>query len=76
MMGQTRAEHMAACKKRALAYLPGDPREAITSMLSDLSKHDETGNLCEGILGELAMQIMMKGGGAEEARRWIEGFAE
>ena len=36
----TRDEHLAECKRRALEYLDaGDPREAFTSMLSDIGKH-------------------------------------
>lgn len=38
----TRSEHLEWCKKRALAYLPGDPSEAFASMMSDLRKHPET----------------------------------
>ena len=38
----TREEHLDWCKKRALAYLPMDPMEAMTSMMSDLTKHAET----------------------------------
>ena len=38
----TRDEHMEWCKKRALEYLPLDPQQAITSMLSDLTKHPDT----------------------------------
>lgn len=38
-----RAEHLAWCKERALEYVEsGDLCQALSSMLSDLSKHDET----------------------------------
>lgn len=68
----TRDEHMAWCKKRALEYFDaGDLNNAVTSMLSDLSKHDETRGIGEklGMLGIFAMQ-----GGSREVRRFIEGF--
>lgn len=71
----TRAEHMKWSKERALAYLPHNPREAATSMMSDLQKHDET----RGVLnGPLAMMGLMEAaqGNAESVRRFIEGFAD
>ena len=38
----TRDEHLEWAKKRALAYLDaGDALQGITSMLSDLTKHEE-----------------------------------
>lgn len=41
----TRDEHLAFCKKRALEYWErGEYLEAVTSMMSDLSKHDELKN--------------------------------
>jgi hypothetical protein len=39
-----RDEHLAWAKDRALAYLPGDPLEAMTSMMSELTKHPELKN--------------------------------
>jgi len=72
-MEQTREAHLAWCKKRALEYL--DRREvanAITSMMSDLSKHPETD--CKNphltMLGMMAVQQNDISG----ARRFIEGF--
>jgi hypothetical protein len=39
----TRAEHVAYCKARALAYLDhGDVHQAFASLSSDLQKHPET----------------------------------
>src|SRR4051794_17709528 len=41
----TRAEHIAWAKARALEYLDGpdpDPAQAIASLTSDFTKHDET----------------------------------
>ncbi len=69
----TRDEHLGWCKRRALAYLPGDPAQAMTSMFSDLDKHPET----KGHIGiELGMRLMMAGQmkSPEEVRRFVEGF--
>ena len=68
----TRDEHMAWCKRRALAYLPGNPREAITSMISDLGEHDETKGLGETV-GMIAM-FELANATPNSARRFIEGF--
>lgn len=39
----TRAEHLAWCKERALAYVEaGDTQQAYASLASDLGKHEET----------------------------------
>lgn len=66
----TRAEHLAWCKKRALAYLPGDPEQAFASMCSDLNVHEKT----RGHLGmEFGMARMM-GPGIPDMREFIEGF--
>ena len=69
----TRKEHLAWCKKRALEYVEqGDLQQAIASMLSDLSKHDET----EDVTGALGMLGIFEAanGGPESVRRFIEGF--
>lgn len=71
---RTRQEHLDWCKKRALAYLePGEfysVRDAVASMSSDLSKHDET-----AVAPELAMIGMLEIGKGEAAvRKWINGF--
>jgi hypothetical protein len=73
-MPMTRAEHLAWCKQRALEYVDGgDPQGGLTSMFSDLGKHDETRNHA-GI--QLGVMLMMTGSLSEpgEARRFIEGF--
>ena len=69
----TRAEHLAWCKRRALAYLPDNPAEAFASMSSDLDKHDET---ARHIGVEIGMQMMMSGllQGPGQMREFIEGF--
>ena len=69
----TRAEHLAWCKERAHEYLArGDVNNAVTSMLSDLGKHEET----RGAGEKFAMLGMMAcmSGDANEARRFIDGF--
>lgn len=68
-----RAEHLAWCKQRALACLPADPANALTSMISDLGKHPET---VDHIGIRLTVALMAFGNlqTAEQARRHIEGF--
>jgi hypothetical protein len=67
----TRDEHLEWCKKRAREYLPGNPVEAMTSMMSDLTKHEELKN-------HVGLQIAPMFYGAHNdptaVRRWIDGF--
>lgn len=70
----TRAEHLAWCKQRALAYCDaGDVSQAYASMGSDLSKHPETARH-----GGLEIGIMMLMGGMlntpEKMAEFIRGF--
>lgn len=70
----TRAEHLAACKERALEYADrGDFSGAMASMGSDLSKHPETR---EHSGMELMMMLAMGGhmNSTGEVRKFIEGF--
>ena len=70
----TRAEHLAWCKERALAYIDrGQCMEGLTSMMSDLDKHDETRGHAGNLIG---LQMMMAGmlKDPHEARRFIEGY--
>jgi outer membrane protein assembly factor BamD (BamD/ComL family) len=69
----TRQEHLEWCKKRAHEYLArGDVTNAITSMMSDLSKHPETD--CKSpVLTMLGMQAAMNHDTAA-AKRFIDGF--
>jgi len=74
MAEQTRAEHLAWCKQRALEYVKiGDANQAYASMGSDLGKHPETANHA-GI--KLGMMMLMAGQfeNMAEVRNWIEGF--
>lgn len=67
----SRDEHMKWCKERALAYLPGDPANAMASMMSDIGKHDDT----RGHIGLMISPMMYgKAHDAGEMRKWIEGF--
>ena len=67
----TREEHLAWCKKRALEYLPGNPVEAMTSMMSDMKKHPELKSHAG-----LMIAPMFYGAHNDPAavRKWIEGF--
>lgn len=70
----TRAEHLAWCKKRALAELDaGNIEDAFASMASDLSKHPETER--HGAL-ELGMMMLMSGllYSPHKMRDFINGF--
>ena len=70
----TRAEHLEWCKKRAHEYLDrGDLTNAVTSMMSDMTKHEETKFATEGVLGQLGMMAVMSGN-YNEVRRYIDGF--
>lgn len=75
-----RAERLQWCKDRALAYLPHDPAQAMTSFMSDASAaYDDQPCLIDWdksamlMLCQLAMMHAAQGNGFE-MRRWIEGF--
>jgi hypothetical protein len=69
----TRAEHLAWCKCRALEYVDqGDLASAVTSMLSDLSKHPDTASN-NPFLAALALTYVTSGD-VSGVRRWINGF--
>jgi hypothetical protein len=71
----TRSEHLQWCKDRALKYVEsGDLNEAVTSMLSDLSKHPETSAASGGILAQLGMFELMINPTRQSITRYIEGF--
>lgn len=69
----TRDEHVEWCKKRALEYLPHDPLSAMTSMMSDMEKHEDTKNHAGN---KIAVQFMLIGklSTADEVRKFIEGY--
>lgn len=70
----TRADHLAWAKTRALEYLPSDPQQAFTSMMSDLQKHPELEN--HGAIGLGAGLMMIPGWIDDErqVREFIVGF--
>jgi hypothetical protein len=75
MAEMTRDEHLTWCKQRALEYVDrGDLLGAVTSMGSDLVKHEDwhdkpvTNDLIYiGLVFEVPK-------GAAAVRRWIEGW--
>ena len=72
-METTREEHMTWCKKRAHEYLDtGDAKNAVTSMMSDLNKHEGTRSVAEAT-AMLGMMAAMEGT-VEAARRFVDGF--
>lgn len=70
---RSREDHIKWCKERALAYLPGNPKEAVTSMLSDMNKHDETRPVIQGPIGMIGLMEATHGT-EHSVRRFIEGF--
>lgn len=65
-------EHMQWAKNRALEYVnAGQPENAVSSMLSDLSKHPETRPIGR-TLGPMGLKAVIDG--PAHVRRWIEGF--
>ncbi len=72
-----REEHLAWCKQRALEYVDrGELVEGVTSMLSDMDKHEETKIDPAGALGMLTMLAFQQAAqhDAYSVRRFIEGF--
>ncbi len=76
----TRAEHVKWCKERAWQeynyYAPKEGeatgrRNAIASMLSDLSKHEETAGM-----QQMAFAISMTVTDRPSLAKFIDGFAE
>jgi hypothetical protein len=73
-MPDTRDEHLAWCKTRALEYLDrGELANAVASMGSDLTKHPDTNNPAHNGLLMLGMMYVVDNDIAA-VRRWIEGF--
>ena len=71
----TRQEHLQWCKDRAMKYVgTGDLNSAVTSMLSDLGKHDETRASSEGVLAQMGMMELMRGPSKDSIARYIQGF--
>ena len=69
----TRQQHLEWCKKRALEYVDrGDLQQAVTSMMSDMQKHDETKFDGGSVLSAMGLMAAMSGN--REVRRYIVGF--
>lgn len=70
----TRAEYLQWVKDRALAYLPHDLTNALSSFISDMRKHPE---LASHPALELTGQLLANGhlSTAKQMRDHIEGFA-
>jgi hypothetical protein len=70
----SRKDHLAWCKTRALEYVDaGELKNAVSSMLSDMTKHPETNSPALGVLMLSAMKDVANGDTAA-VRRWVEGF--
>ena len=70
----TRTEHLQWAKDRAIELLDGGERlQAFTSMVSDLTKHDDLRDHVAINLGAMLIAAgHMKTDG--DTRNWIEGF--
>jgi hypothetical protein len=69
----TRAEHLEWCKVNAREYLDrGELTDAVASMMSDLSKHEETAHAGK-TLALLGIMVATSGD-RREVSRFIEGF--
>ncbi len=70
----TREDHLQWCKDRALEYVGmGELQNALTSMYSDLGKHEETKEHIGIELG-IELQIMKQLNTPGKIRKFIEGF--
>ena len=71
-----RAEHLQWCKDLAMGYVKsGNLRQAVTSMLSDLSKHEETEASSRGVCAQIGMLELMRTPPTREGiEKYIKGF--
>ena len=71
---KTREEHLNWCVQRACEYLDaGDSKNAIASLISDLSKHPETKDH-PGIKLGMGMLLIGQLKSVPEMRHFIAGF--
>jgi len=68
-MTETRKEHIEWCKQRALDLLSPDHYQALSSIASDVKKHEETGHL-----QEMVMKFIYTHPTAEQTESFIKGF--
>ena len=52
----------------------GDLNEAVTSMLSDLGKHEEAKASSQGVCAQIGMMELMRGPTKESIEKFIKGF--
>jgi len=74
MADQSRSEHLAMCKKRAIEVLSsGKPADAWASFVSDMSNHKAT---AEHIALGLGMQLLVAGqlSTVPKMQKFIEDF--
>ena len=70
----TRAKHLQWCKDRAMEYVNrGQLTEAVTSMMSDITKHPETNSPALAMLGLMAA-MDAQAGNRDSVVRYITGF--
>lgn len=71
-----RADHLQWCKDRAMEYVKsGDLPQAVTSMLSDLSKHPETEASSRGVCAQIGfMELTRTPPTRERIEKYINGF--
>jgi hypothetical protein len=67
-----REEHVTWCKARAMEYYNlGDMKNAVTSMISDMNKREDT--RVADVLIQLGM-LHLANHNDREIKHWIEGF--
>jgi hypothetical protein len=75
MSDDNRDDHLNWAKARALEYVdPGNVMQAMASLTSDLTKHDETHKLVTRDLLVVTTRIAMRGD-VEAARAFIDDLA-
>ena len=68
----TRDQHLAWCKARAREYIEiGEIRQAVTSMMCDLAKHDDI--VISSETAVLSFEVMLSND-RDKAQRFIDGF--
>jgi len=71
---ETRAEHLAWCKQRALELVDrGDLAQAVSSMIGDMLNHPDTAKTVDPMLSFIGMERVMVGD-SRGVRKWIEDF--
>jgi hypothetical protein len=72
VLTESREEHVEWCKARAMEYYnEGDMQSAVTSMVSDMDKREDT--KINSALVMLSMTYLLHGS-LSDIKRWIQGF--